>query len=55
MEEVADSLLAGLNDRLHERRDYLFTDLKPDLEKAGLDNATFDSILTDNPRRLFGG
>jgi len=54
MEEVADSLLAGLNERLHERRDYLFTGLKPDLEKAGLDSATFDSILTDNPRRLFG-
>src|SRR5207248_1372068 len=55
MAEVADSLLAGLNDRLHERRDYLFTALKPDLEKAGLDSQTFDSILTDNPRRLFGG
>ena len=55
MAELADSILAGLNDRLHERRDYLFTSLKPDLEKAGLDAATFDSILTDNPRRLFGG
>ena len=55
MEEMADGILAGLNDRLYERRDYLFTGLQPDLEKAGLDRSTFDSILTDNPRRLFGG
>jgi phosphotriesterase-related protein len=55
MADVADSLLAGLNEHLHERRDFLFTGLKPELEKAGIDDGTFQSILTDNPRRLFGG
>src|SRR5438132_113045 len=54
-EVIRGTILAGLNDRLYERRDYLFTGLQPDLEKAGLDRSTFDSILTDNPRRLFGG
>jgi phosphotriesterase-related protein len=34
---------------------YLFTDFWPKLEAAGIARGTFDSILTDNPRRLFGG
>jgi phosphotriesterase-related protein len=34
---------------------YLFTDFIPKLEAAGIERATIDSILTDNPRRLFGG
>ena len=33
---------------------YLFTDFWPRLEAAGVSRQTFDSILTDNPRRLFG-
>ena len=51
----SEQILGMLNDRLHERRDFIFTGLWPALEKAGLDRGTFDSILTDNPRRLFGG
>ena len=34
---------------------YLFTDFWPRLEALGIDRSTFDSIMTDNPRRLFGG
>ncbi len=34
---------------------YLFTDFWPRLEAAGIDRATFDAIVADNPRRLFGG
>src|SRR5438445_657941 len=51
----SEQILGMLNARLHERRDFLFTGLRPALEAAGLDRGTFDSILTDNPRRLFGG
>ena len=51
----SEQILGMLNDRLHERRDFIFTGLWPALEAAGLDRGTFDSILTDNPRRLFGG
>jgi phosphotriesterase-related protein len=34
---------------------YLFTDFLPQLEAAGVERARIDSILTDNPRALFGG
>ncbi|MFN2543377.1 MAG: hypothetical protein ABR600_02235 [Actinomycetota bacterium] len=33
----------------------MFTDFVPRLEVAGVDRAAIDTILTDNPRRLFGG
>jgi predicted metal-dependent phosphotriesterase family hydrolase len=50
-----EQVLEMLHGRLHERRNFIFTDLWPALEAAGLDRSTFDSILTDNPRTLFGG
>lgn len=34
---------------------YLFTDFIPRLEAAGVERPRIDSMLSDNPRRLFGG
>jgi hypothetical protein len=34
---------------------FSFTDFWPKLEAADVARATFDSLLTDNPRTLFGG
>ena len=43
-------------DQIHRRpHSFIFTDFWPKLEAAGVARATFDSVLTDNPRRLFGG
>jgi len=56
MEEMADQLEPIVLEQMYGRpHDYLFTDFWPKLEAAGIERATFDSILTDNPRRLFGG
>ncbi|MFN2545759.1 MAG: hypothetical protein ABR600_14475 [Actinomycetota bacterium] len=50
------SMRAQVEDQLFRRpHTYLFTDFVPRLEVAGVDRAAIDTILTDNPRRLFGG
>jgi phosphotriesterase-related protein len=54
--EVFDQLLPVVLDQMYRRpHTFIFTDFWPKLEAAGVDRATFDSILTDNPRSLFGG
>jgi phosphotriesterase-related protein len=56
LREVADQLLPLVLDQMYRRpHTFIFTDFLPKLEAAGVARATFDSILTDNPRRLFGG
>jgi len=54
--EVYEQILPSVYEQMHGRpHTYLFTDFQPVLEKAGVDRAAFDSMLLDNPRRLFGG
>jgi phosphotriesterase-related protein len=56
LRSVADQLLPFALDQIYGRpHTFIFTDFLPRLEAAGVSRATFDSILTDNPRRLFGG
>jgi phosphotriesterase-related protein len=56
LEPFLDQALPFFYDQLYRRpHTYLFTDFWPRLESAGVARATFDAILTDNPRRLFGG
>ena len=56
MEETFDQVEPWVREQMYGRpHDYLFTDFWPKLEAAGVQRSTFDSILTDNPRRLFGG
>jgi phosphotriesterase-related protein len=56
MEEMAVQLEPWVREQMYGRpHDYLFTDFWPKLEAAGVARATFDSILVDNPRKLFGG
>jgi len=56
LQEFADQLLPFALDQIHGRpHTFIFTDFWPKLEAAGVSRATFDAILTDNPRRLFGG
>ena len=56
MEETFDQIEPWVREQMYGRpHDYLFTDFWPKLEAAGVERATFDSILTDNPRKLFGG
>jgi phosphotriesterase-related protein len=59
-EAVRDSfeqtLRPAVEDQMWRRpHTYLFTDFIPKLEAAGIERSTVDSILSDNPRRLFGG
>jgi phosphotriesterase-related protein len=55
-EEVFDQMLPTVYDQMFQRpHTFLFTDFWPKLESRGMDRAMFDSMLTDNPRRLFGG
>jgi phosphotriesterase-related protein len=50
------ALRPAVEDQMWRRpHTYLFTDFIPRLESAGVERSTIDSILTDNPRRLFGG
>ena len=58
--EMADyfreNLEPGIREQMYARpHTFLFTDFIPRLEARGIDRATVDSMLTDNPRRLFGG
>jgi phosphotriesterase-related protein len=56
LEPFIDQALPLFYEQLYRRpHTYLFTDFWPKLEAAGVARATFDAILTDNPRRLFGG
>jgi len=56
LKEFADQMLPLVLDQMHRRpHTFIFTDFWPKLEAAGVARATFDSILTDNPRALFGG
>lgn len=56
LKSVAEQLLPLVLDQIYRRpHTFIFTDFLPKLEAAGVPRATFDSILTDNPRRLFGG
>jgi phosphotriesterase-related protein len=55
-ESFEQTMRAAVEDQMWRRpHTYLFTDFIPKLEAAGIERATIDSILTDNPRRLFGG
>ncbi|MGH2746820.1 MAG: phosphotriesterase family protein [Actinomycetota bacterium] len=56
MEEAVDQMKPLIYDQLYRRpHTYLFTEFWPRLEKAGVEPRVLDSILIDNPRRLFGG
>src|SRR5438309_9824261 len=56
LQSVAEQLLPFVLDQIYRRpHTYIFTDFWPKLEAAGVPRATFDSILTENPRTLFGG
>lgn len=56
MEEAVEQMMPLIYEQLHGRpHTYLFTDFWPRLEKASVDPGVLDSILVDNPRRLFGG
>ena len=56
LEEVFEQMKPTIYDQMYGRpHTFLFTDFWPRLEKRGMDRATFDSMLLDNPRRLFGG
>jgi phosphotriesterase-related protein len=56
LEPHLDQALPFFYEQLYRRpHTYLFTDFWPKLEAVGIERATFDSILSDNPRRLFGG
>jgi len=56
LQSVAEQLLPLVLDQMYRRpHTFIFTDFLPKLEAAGVARATFDAILTDNPRRLFGG
>jgi phosphotriesterase-related protein len=55
-DDTAAQLEPWVRDQMYGRsHSYLFTDFRPKLSAAEIDDATFDSIMTDNPRRLFGG
>ena len=46
----------GLEEEMFGRpHTFLFTDFWPKLEARGMDRKVFDSMLTDNPKTLFGG
>ena len=56
MEDVFEQVLPTVYEQMYKRpHTFLFTDFWPRLEALGIDRSTFDSIMTDNPRRLFGG
>ena len=56
MEEVFGQVVPTVYEQMYKRpHTFLFTDFWPRLEARGVDRATFDSIMLDNPRRLFGG
>ena len=55
-EDVFEQMLPTVYDQMYERpHTFLFTDFWPRLESRGMDRKTFDSMMEDNPRRLFGG
>ena len=55
-EATAAQLEPWLREQMYgQPHSYVFTDFWPKLEAAGVERATFDSLMTDNPRRLFGG
>lgn len=55
-EEAVEQMLPVIYGQLYRRpHTYLFTDFWPRLEAVGMSRTEFDSILIDNPRRLFGG
>jgi phosphotriesterase-related protein len=54
--EAFEQMLPTIYDQMYRRpHTYLFTDFLPLLRERGIDDATIDSILTDNPRRFLGG
>jgi phosphotriesterase-related protein len=54
--KVFDEVLPVALDQMYRRpHTYMFTDFWPRLEARGVDRAAWDSMLVDNPRRLFGG
>jgi len=56
LEAVAEQMIPFVLQQIHGRpHSFIFTDFWPKLEAAGVARATFDSLLTDNPRTLFGG
>jgi phosphotriesterase-related protein len=56
LQSVAEQLLPLVLDQIYRRpHTFIFTDFLPKLEAAGVARAAFESILTDNPRTLFGG
>ncbi len=56
LESVAEQVIPFVLKQIHGRpHSFIFTDFWPKLEAAGVARATFDSLLTENPRTLFGG
>lgn len=54
--EVWDQIEPVVLDQMWRRSHaYLFTDFRPMLAEAGIGDDVFESLLVDNPRRLFGG
>ena len=55
-EEVFSQMMPGIEEQMYGRpHTYLHTDFAPALEAAGVGRDIFDAMLSDNPRRLFGG
>jgi phosphotriesterase-related protein len=55
-ESFEQTMRSAVEDQMWRRPyTYLFTDFIPKLEAAGVERSAIDSILTDNPRGLFGG
>ncbi|HLO34984.1 MAG TPA: hypothetical protein VK194_02840, partial [Candidatus Deferrimicrobium sp.] len=56
MQEAFEQMLPTIYDQMYRRpHTYLFTDFLPLLRDRGIDDATVDSILTDNARRFLAG
>jgi phosphotriesterase-related protein len=56
LQGVAEQMIPFILQQIHGRpHSFIFTDFWPKLEAAGVARATFDSILSENPRTLFGG
>lgn len=54
-DSVSDELMPALVETMLRPFTYLFTEFLPLLHERAIDDATIESILTDNPRRLLAG
>jgi phosphotriesterase-related protein len=56
LREAFEQMLPAIYDQMYGRpHTFLFTDFLPLLHERGIDDATIDSVLTDNPRRFLAG